>query len=95
MSAPAAIFSSHETLSRVAQLSPSQQTVAFGGGVVLMLLGAYLRWMLPEYRMAAEERTKEGRWTELEARRRVAWLRYSSPIVVLIGVGFFLTIFLE
>lgn len=83
------------TLRLLAQLSPGTQATVFGVGVVFMLLGVYLRWMLPDYRMTAEERTKEGRWTELQARRRIAWLRFSSPIVVLLGLALFAALFLE
>jgi hypothetical protein len=79
----------------LAQLSSDAQALAFAAGVVLMLLGIYLRWALPDYLMTAEERTKEGRWTESEARRRIAWMRYGGPAVVLVGLGLFLALFLK
>lgn len=75
------------------QVSPTAAGLTFGGGAILMLLGLYLRWRLPEYRMLAEERTKEGRLTEEQARFRIQILRFSGPAAVLIGIVLFTVLF--
>ena len=78
----------------VGELPAPLEAAAFVGGVVLMILGLYLRWRLHEYQMSAEERAKDGLITEIQARRRIEIVRYSGPAVVLMGLALFLLIFL-
>ena len=79
----------------VGALDPAQQGIAFLVGVVLMLIGVYLRWRLPHERMAVEEYAKERRMTEQQARCRVQLIRFGGPISVLLGLAAFATIFWE
>jgi hypothetical protein len=77
----------------VGQLPPTLEASAFTGGVVLMILGLYLRLRLQEFQMTTEERAKDGRLTESQARWRIELMRMSGPVVVLIGLALFLALF--
>lgn len=61
--------------------------IAFGGGVGLVLVGVYLRWRLWDDLMATEELAKDRRLSEEQARARIALLRYSGPVVIVLGLA--------
>ena len=69
--------------------------VVFGAGVALTVVGIYLRWRWPEYRMTTEERLKERRLTESQAQWRLALMRFGGPVVVLLAAGLFALVFLS
>lgn len=79
--------------SALGQLPPAVEASAFTGGVILMILGLYLRLRLHEYQMTTEERAKDGRLTESQARWRIEIMRMSGPVVVLLGLGMFFALF--
>ncbi len=76
-------------LGLIAQLASTTAGLVFSGGVVLTLIGLYLRWRWPEYRMTTEEWEKEGRLTETQARRRRALMRFGGPAIILFGAVLF------
>jgi hypothetical protein len=77
----------------VGQLPAAVEASAFTGGVIFMILGLYLRLRLHEYQMTTEERAKDGRLTEAQARWRIEMMRFSGPTVVLLGLAMFLALF--
>lgn len=75
-------------------LAVTTEAATFASGAVLMLAGLYLRLRLPHDRMMTEERMKDGRMTERDARRRLLILRFSGPVAVLLGLALFAELFL-
>ena len=65
------------------------EELSFCGGMALMVLGLVLRWRLPHQQLTAEERAKDGRWTEKQVRRRVMLFRFGGPIAVTLGIVLF------
>ena len=74
-------------------LAPGAQGALFTAGVALTLLGIYLRWRWPDYRMITEERRKDGRLTEAQARRRMSMMRFGGPVAVLLAIALFAIVF--
>jgi hypothetical protein len=54
--------------------------------VVLLALGISLQFFAPRYRAMLEERIKNRQVTEAGARRALAFVRWSAPVLTLIGV---------
>lgn len=59
-------------------------------GVVVTLLGTLAQWQFPRWRMSAEEAVKDGRLTELAARRRIGVHRWMGPSLIISGGGLML-----
>lgn len=60
------------------------------GVIVLLLLaaaGPALRCYAPRHRYEVEERVKDGRMTEAEARRQIRFLRGGAVVLSLLGIG--------
>lgn len=74
-------------------MSAGWHGLIFGAGVALTLVGIYLRWRWPEYRMTTEERLKERRLTEPQAQWRLRLMRFGGPFVVLIAAALFALVF--
>lgn len=75
------------------QLTLSQEMALVGAGVVT-LLGAWLCWTSPRYRMELEEHVKDGKMTSDEAFRRIQRSQWLGPAVTILGVAllaYFLT----
>jgi hypothetical protein len=53
---------------------------------VVTLCGVWICWQAPYYRMQVEERAKDGKLTEEQARRRVTHSSWVGPAVVFIGM---------
>jgi hypothetical protein len=70
----------------VSPLLAVAEEITFGGGVSLVLVGVYLRWRLWDDLMTTEELAKDRRLSEEQARARIALLRYSGPVVIVIGL---------
>lgn len=67
--------------------------VLFGTGVALVLVGLILRLKLSHHWMRAEEQAKDGRLSEDQARRRIAIMRYTGPLLVVLGMAAFAVAF--
>lgn len=67
--------------------------VTFGSGVGLVLVGVYLRWRFTDHTMSAEERAKDGQLSEEQVRFRIAVLRYSGPLIIILGLLAFVVLF--
>jgi hypothetical protein len=57
-----------------------------GAAILLTLTGMVLHWHLPRHRMSTEERMKDGKMTETEARRQIKFYGWCAPIVTVTGV---------
>ena len=66
-------------------LQTSRTEIAALIAVVMTLIGVRLCWRAPRYRMSIEERAKDGRLTEEQARRKIAIFRWLGPILALAG----------
>lgn len=53
---------------------------------VITLVGTRLSWGASRYRMSIEERAKDGKLTEDQARRRIRTMDVSGPMVIVLGV---------
>ena len=60
--------------------------VGIGAAILLTLLGTALHWHLPRHRMSMEERMKDGKMTEDEARRQIRFYGWCAPIATVVGV---------
>ncbi len=54
--------------------------------IMLTITGMSLHWHLPRHRMSMEERMKDGKMTEDEARRQIAFYAWCAPIATILGV---------
>jgi hypothetical protein len=57
------------------------------GAVLLTIAGIALHLYRHGHRMSVEERVKDSRMTEEEARRQIEFLRLWAPLVTLLGVA--------
>lgn len=53
----------------------------------VMMIGMRLCWRAPRYRMSIEERAKDGKLTEEQARRKIDLMSWCGPATVLTGGG--------
>jgi hypothetical protein len=71
----------------LAALQPAMiQDLLLGGSTLLTLLGMWLCWGAPHYRMSLEERMKDGKLTEQQARWRMSQSQWLGPVVTTLGV---------
>lgn len=61
------------------------QDVILIAGLVVTVFGTHLCWNVPRYRMSIEERTKDGKLTEDEARAKIARMNWIGPTVIVVG----------
>lgn len=54
--------------------------------ILLTVTGMILHWHLPRHRMETEERMKDGKLTEDEARRQIRFYGWCAPIATGAGV---------
>jgi hypothetical protein len=72
----------------VAVLSIAQlKEIAIGVAAIITLLGVRLCWEAPHNRMSIEERAKDGKLTEEQARRKISRLAWFGPLVTFAGVA--------
>ena len=57
-----------------------------GAAILLTLIGMVLHWHLPRHRMSMEERMKDGKMTEEEARRQIRFYGWCAPIATVAGI---------
>ena len=60
---------------------PLQQEFGLAVAMVLTFVGMVMHWRLPQQRMAMEERIKDGKLTEGQARRRLQVFNWCAPAV--------------
>lgn len=63
------------------------QELMVGAATLVVLLGVWLCWGAPRYRMSIEESVKDGKLTGREAERRIRWNQWVGPCVTTVGVG--------
>ena len=61
--------------------------VGVGVALLLTLVGLALHLYRPRHRMAVEERIKDNKLTETEARRQMRFYAVCAPTVTLLGVA--------
>lgn len=66
------------------------QDVVAGGAALMALLGVWLCWRAPSQRIRIEERTKDGRISGEEGRRRIRLNAWLGPAVAASGCGLLL-----
>lgn len=62
------------------------QDLLLGGATLVILVGMWLCWGSPRYRMSLEERLKDGKITEQQARWRISQSQWLGPVVTTLGV---------
>lgn len=67
--------------------TPLLDELSLLGAVLLTIAGIVLHLYRPGHRMSVEERVKDSRMTEDEARRQIEFLRLWAPLVTLLGVA--------
>ncbi len=60
--------------------------VGVAAAILLTGLGMALHWHQPHHRIALEERVKDGKLTDEEARRQIMFYNRFAPITTLLGV---------
>lgn len=63
------------------------EELALAMAAVITLFGVRLCWQAPHYRMSVEERAKDGKLTEEQARRRIRHSRWVGPVIVFVGIA--------
>lgn len=71
----------------IAMMSATVQELMLGGATVVILLGMWLCWGAPNYRMSLEEQVKDGKMSGRDADRRIRRSQWMGPCVTVIGVG--------
>lgn len=54
--------------------------------IVLTAIGMILHWYQPQHRMELEEKVKDGKLTDEEARRQILFYNRFAPVATLLGV---------
>jgi hypothetical protein len=62
------------------------EEAGIGAAILLTVAGVVLHWHLPRHRMSMEERMKDGKLTEEEARRQLRFYGWCAPLTTLLGV---------
>ena len=60
--------------------------VGIVAAILLAIAGMVLNWQAPRHRMTLEERVKDGKLTEDEARRQVRFYAWCAPTATTLGV---------
>jgi hypothetical protein len=72
----------------VAQVSSNVfDEAGVGSAILLTVAGIALRVYLPRHQMSAEERVKDGKMTDKEARRQMTFYRRCAAVASLVGVA--------
>jgi len=75
-------------MAAVIALAPATvQELTLGGATLVILLGMWLCWGAPRYRMSIEESMKDGKMTARDADHRIRRSQWMGPCVTIIGVG--------
>ena len=54
--------------------------------IVLTAIGMLLHWYQPQHRIELEEKVKDGKITDDEARRQIIFFNRFAPVTTLLGV---------
>jgi ABC-type nickel/cobalt efflux system permease component RcnA len=63
------------------------QELSLGGATLITLLGVWLCWGAPRYRMSIEELVKDGKLSSDDAHRKIQRSQWIGPAVTIVGVG--------
>lgn len=85
----------HSLLSRLSLAAPPLAQsepnllgeMGLGAAVLITMTGLVLRWYIPQHRMSVEERVKDGKMTEDEARRQMKFYARCAPVLTLLGMA--------
>ncbi len=66
-----------------------------GAAILLTLTGMVLHWHLPRHRMSTEEHMKDGKLTEVEARRQIRFYSWCAPIATVAGVVVLIAVLID
>jgi hypothetical protein len=55
--------------------------------ILLTMTGVLLQWYQPRHRMALEEKVKDGKVSDDEARRQILFYSRFAPVATLLGVA--------
>ena len=69
--------------------------IGISAAIVLTVVGMVMHWHLPRHRMSMEERMKDGKLTEAEARRQLRFYSWCAPIATVIGVAVLVVVLLD
>ena len=69
--------------------------IGISAAIVLTVVGMAMHWHLPRHRMSMEERMKDGKMTEAEARRQLRFYSWCAPIATLLGVAVLFVVLLD
>jgi hypothetical protein len=79
-----------------AQITPRYfEEAGIGAAILLTVTGMLLHWHLPRHRMSVEERMKDGKMTEDEARRQIKFYTWCAPIATVMGVIVLVAVLLD
>ena len=79
-----------------AQVTPRNfDEIGIGAAILLTLTGMILHWHLPRHRMSMEERMKDGKMTDEEARRQIRFYSWCAPIATVSGVVVLLAVLFD
>jgi hypothetical protein len=84
-------FLSLLNLSSIAQSQEAMLVTA----AVITLAGTALCWSAPTHRMSMEERAKDGRMTEEQARRKIQFRGWCGPVITIVGCVLLVVAFLK
>ncbi len=90
LATPAEIYPPFPEVLALQFAMPLQQEFGLAIAMVLTFVGMVLHWQVPRQRMAMEERMKDGKMTEMQARRRLKIFNWCAPAVTLTGIALLL-----
>jgi hypothetical protein len=67
--------------------STSSQDLLLGASTLVTVIGMWICWGAPRYRMLLEERVKDGKISAERARWRIKHSQWVGPVVTTLGVG--------
>ena len=80
----------------LAQATPRYfDELGIGAAILLTMTGMALHWHLPRHRMSMEERMKDGKMSEEEARRQIRFYAWCAPIATVVGVVVLVAVLLD
>ena len=69
--------------------------VGVGAAILMTVVGMALHWRLTILRMTLEERVKDGKITEAQARGQIRFYARCAPLATLVGVGVLIAVMFD
>lgn len=63
------------------------QDLAACSATAMTLVGVWICWQSPRYRMSVEEHTKDGHLTEADGRRKLRLMAAAGPTIIVVGIA--------